>query len=121
MAAEAAEAAGAQGAFWAMHDMLLAAQDELTRRDLKRYAEELGLDLERFVDDIRRHEHADRVAEDVGERRRQRRGRHAELLHQRPAPPGRLRPRHAQAGGARGARPGSPAGEGGHLIRRWLP
>jgi Na+/H+ antiporter NhaA len=65
MAAEAAEAAGAQGAFWPMHDKLLATQDELTPRDLKRYAEELGLDVERFWDELRRREHAERVATDV--------------------------------------------------------
>jgi Na+/H+ antiporter NhaA len=65
LAAEAAEAAGAQGQFWGMHDRLLATQDELTGRDLKRYAEELGLDLDRFVDDIHNHEHTDRIAEDV--------------------------------------------------------
>jgi Na+/H+ antiporter NhaA len=65
MAAEAAEAAGAQGAFWPMHDKLLSSQDELTPRDLKRYAEELGLDVERFWDELRRREHAERIAEDV--------------------------------------------------------
>ncbi len=65
LAAEAAEAAAAQGEFWGMHDRLLATQDELTGRDLKRYAEELGLDLDRFVDDIHRHEHAERIAGDV--------------------------------------------------------
>lgn len=65
LAAEAAEAAAAQGEFWGMHDRLLATQDELTGRDLKRYAEELGLDLDRFVDDIHRHEHAERIADDV--------------------------------------------------------
>jgi protein-disulfide isomerase len=65
MAAEATEAAAAQGAFWPMHDRLLAAQDELTAGDLRRHAEELGLDLERFWDELRRSEHADRVAEDV--------------------------------------------------------
>jgi protein-disulfide isomerase len=65
LAAEAAEAAGAQGQFWGMHDKLLAAQDELTGRDLKRYAEELGLDLEPFVDDLHDNAHTDRIAEDV--------------------------------------------------------
>ena len=65
LAAEAAEAAGAQGAFWDMHDRLLAHQDELSPRDLQRYAEELGLDVDRFWDDLRKHEHAARVAEDV--------------------------------------------------------
>jgi Na+/H+ antiporter NhaA len=65
MAAEATEAAGSQGAFWEMHDRLLAAQDELTAGDLKRHAEALGLDVERFWDELRRREHAERVAEDV--------------------------------------------------------
>jgi Na+/H+ antiporter NhaA len=65
MAAEATEAAGAQGAFWPMHDKLLVSQDELTARDLKRHAEELGLDVERFWDELRRREHAERVADDV--------------------------------------------------------
>jgi protein-disulfide isomerase len=66
LAAEAAEAAAAQGAFWGMHDKLLEHQDELSPRDLSRYAEELGLDLDSFWDELRRHEHAERVAEDVG-------------------------------------------------------
>jgi glutaredoxin len=66
MAAEATEAAGTQGAFWPMHDKLLVSQDELTVRDLNRYAEELGLDVERFWDELRRREHAERVADDVG-------------------------------------------------------
>ena len=66
MAAEAAEAAGSQGAFWPMHDRLLAAQDKLTAEDLRRGAEELGLDVDRFWKEVRRREHAERVAEDVG-------------------------------------------------------
>lgn len=33
--------------------------------DLGRYAEELGLDLERFWDDLRRREHSPRVSDDV--------------------------------------------------------
>jgi protein-disulfide isomerase len=64
-AAEATEAAEAQGAFWPMHDKLLVSQDELTARDLKRQADDLGLDVERFWDDLRRREHAERVADDV--------------------------------------------------------
>jgi Na+/H+ antiporter NhaA len=66
MAAEAAEAAAAQGAFWDMHDTLLDHQDALRPPDLRRHAEELGLDVERFWDELRRREHAERVAEDVG-------------------------------------------------------
>jgi Na+/H+ antiporter NhaA len=66
MAAEAAEAAAAQGAFWEMHDTLLDHQDALMAPDLARYAEQVGLDQERFWDDLRRRAHAPRVAEDVG-------------------------------------------------------
>jgi protein-disulfide isomerase/uncharacterized integral membrane protein len=66
IAAEAAEAAAAQGAFWQMNDKLLAHQDELGPRDLGRYAEELGLDMDRFWEDLRRHTYAEHVAEDVG-------------------------------------------------------
>jgi Na+/H+ antiporter NhaA len=65
MAAEAAEAAHAQGAFWQMHDTLLEHQDQLRPPDLRRYAEELGLDVERFADELRRRVHAPRIAEDV--------------------------------------------------------
>jgi Na+/H+ antiporter NhaA len=65
MAAEAAEAAGSQGRFWEMHDRLLADQDELTASDLTDHARELGLDTERFWDELRRREHAPRVDRDV--------------------------------------------------------
>jgi protein-disulfide isomerase len=65
MAAEAAEAAGAQGAFWEMNDRLLQNQDQLTPPDLRRHAEELGLDVDRFWDELRHREYAERVAEDV--------------------------------------------------------
>jgi protein-disulfide isomerase len=65
MAAEAAEAAAAQGAFWQMHDKILRHSGGETADDLARYAEELGLDVERFWDELRRRKYADRVAEDV--------------------------------------------------------
>jgi Na+/H+ antiporter NhaA len=65
LAAEAAEAAADQGAFWQMHDLLLDRQDALSFRDLLRYAEELGLDVERFAEDLRRQSGAARIAEDV--------------------------------------------------------
>ena len=48
LAAEAAEAAAAQGTFWPMHDLLLDHQDALRPKDLVRYAGELGLDPDRF-------------------------------------------------------------------------
>jgi Na+/H+ antiporter NhaA len=65
MAAEAAEAAAAQGQFWEMHDLLFTHQDALNGKNLVRYAEELGLSVERFREDLRTHEHAARVASDV--------------------------------------------------------
>jgi protein-disulfide isomerase len=65
MAAEAAEAAGHQGAFWDMYDLLLAHQDQLTLRDIRGFAQELGLDMERFGDDLRQRRHAPRIAADV--------------------------------------------------------
>jgi protein-disulfide isomerase len=48
-----------------MHDMLFAHQDALTPTDLVGYAEELGLDGERFMVDLREHTGAPRIAEDV--------------------------------------------------------
>jgi Na+/H+ antiporter NhaA/predicted DsbA family dithiol-disulfide isomerase len=65
LAAQAAEAAAEQGAFWEMHDLLFQHQDALQPRDLVRYAGELGLDLDRFRDDLRRDTGAARVTEDV--------------------------------------------------------
>jgi Na+/H+ antiporter NhaA len=64
-AAEASEAAAAQGAFWEMHDKLIHNQDQLGAPDPERHAEELGLDVERFRDEMRRRVYAPRVSEDV--------------------------------------------------------
>jgi protein-disulfide isomerase len=63
-AAEAAEAAGAQGRFWQMHDLLFENQDRLTMSDLVRYAAELELDVERFVAELEARTYAQRVRED---------------------------------------------------------
>jgi Na+/H+ antiporter NhaA len=65
LAAEAAEAAGGQGRFWEMHDLLLEHQDALRFDDLIGYAEQLGLDVDRFRDDLVNHRYAGRVARDV--------------------------------------------------------
>ncbi|GAA3294210.1 Na+/H+ antiporter NhaA [Dactylosporangium vinaceum] len=65
LAAEAAEAAAAQGAFWPMHDLLLDHQDELKPAALVDYAERLGLDREQFHDDLRHHRHAARIDQDL--------------------------------------------------------
>jgi Na+/H+ antiporter NhaA len=65
LAAEASEAASADGRFWDYYDALLGHQDALAPPDLGRYAAELGLDLERLWDELGSHEFAQRVAEDV--------------------------------------------------------
>jgi Na+/H+ antiporter NhaA len=65
LAAEATEAAAREGAFWELHDVLLDNQDALEPDDLIAHAERLGLDVERFADDLREHAGAPRVAEDV--------------------------------------------------------
>ena len=64
LAAEAAEAASDQGAFWEMHDLLFANQKHLQDEDLHSYAARLGLDLERFDREIAQRVHAERVHED---------------------------------------------------------
>ncbi len=65
LAAEAGEAAAAQDAFWPMHDLLLRRQDNLRVTELLGYADELGLDRQRFGDDLHRHAYAARIAFDV--------------------------------------------------------
>src|SRR6476660_2660591 len=65
MAAEAAEAASDQGAVWEMHDLLLDHQDRLGFSDLVGYAEQLGLDVERFTNQLQDRAGAARVADDV--------------------------------------------------------
>jgi protein-disulfide isomerase len=65
LAAEASEAAAEQGAFWEMHDLLLEHQDALDPRDLVGYAEQLGLDVDRFTADLRDQKGAPRITQDV--------------------------------------------------------
>ena len=65
IAAEAAEAAARQGAFWEMHDLLLDHQGALLKRDLVGYAEQLDLDVALFTNDLHQHVGASRVAQDV--------------------------------------------------------
>jgi protein-disulfide isomerase len=64
-AAEATEAANAQGQFWAMHDLLFEHQDALEERDLFSYAEALGLDVGRFERELAGRVHEERVNRDV--------------------------------------------------------
>ena len=65
LAAEAVEAAGAQGRFWEMHDRLFAHQDALDAADLLEHASVLGLDLERFARDLGAGTYGQRVRDDV--------------------------------------------------------
>jgi protein-disulfide isomerase len=65
LAAEAAEAAHLQGKFWEMHDQLLEHQGALSARDLLGYAAVIGLDVERFLRDLRRRAGEGRIAADV--------------------------------------------------------
>jgi protein-disulfide isomerase len=63
-AAEAAEAASAQGKFWEMHDVLYENQKRLRDADLHGYAEQLGLDLDRFDREVAGHVYAERIRDD---------------------------------------------------------
>jgi Na+/H+ antiporter NhaA len=65
LAAEAAEAAGEQGRFWEMHDLMFSHQDALTLRDIIGYAQDLDLDLERFKGHLRKRRAAGHIADDV--------------------------------------------------------
>ncbi len=75
LAAEAAEAAGAQGAFWEMHEYLFAHQDALDREGLIRGAAKLRLDVERFTRELDARTYAERVREDFASAERS--GAHA--------------------------------------------
>ena len=64
LAAQAAEAAAAQGRFWEMHDMLFEHQDALEPDDLAGYAKALGLDTKQFARDLEGGTYANRVRDD---------------------------------------------------------
>ena len=63
LAAEASEAAGAQGKFWLMHDQLFENYQHLKPKALRRYAEAIGLDLERYDAEMSDHLYLQRVQE----------------------------------------------------------
>ena len=63
-AAEASEAAGAQGEFWPMHDLLFESQENLEYEDLLADAQSLGLDLARFTSELMERKYEPRVKED---------------------------------------------------------
>ncbi len=64
-AAEVAEAAAAQGQFWSMHDTLFVHQQKLENGYLVEYANDLGLDIPRFLKDLSKHVHIDRINENI--------------------------------------------------------
>jgi protein-disulfide isomerase len=64
VAAQAAEAAAAQGKFWEMHDLLYEHQHDLADADLVNYALKLGLEVYRFESDLSGEVYARRVSED---------------------------------------------------------
>jgi protein-disulfide isomerase len=65
LAAESAEAAAAQGKFWEMHGQLFTHQKELEPIHLLKYAEAVGLDINRFRQEVEAHTYAPRVQEDM--------------------------------------------------------
>jgi formate-nitrite transporter family protein len=65
LAAEAAEAAAAQGRFWEMADLLFENQAALDAGSLESYAAQVGLDVARFRRELETHVHAARVTEDL--------------------------------------------------------
>jgi protein-disulfide isomerase len=64
-AAEAAEAAAVQGRFWRMHEMLFIHQQELENGYLVEYANRLGLDISKFLQDLSRRVYVDRINADI--------------------------------------------------------
>jgi protein-disulfide isomerase len=64
-AAQAAEAAAAQGSFWSMHDTLFAHQQKLENGYLVEYANDLGLDMPQFLKELSKQVHVDRINEDI--------------------------------------------------------
>jgi protein-disulfide isomerase len=65
LASEAAEAAGAQGRFWEMHDQLYTHQEALELPFLEEYAALLELDVPRFLGDLQDHRYADKIRADL--------------------------------------------------------
>lgn len=64
-AAQAAQAAAAQGQFWQMHNILFTHQQELGNGYLIEYANHLGLDISQFLQDLSRRVHVDRINQDI--------------------------------------------------------
>jgi protein-disulfide isomerase len=65
LAAEASEAAAAQGDFWDYHDALFAAQPKLSLETMLAVSRDLGLDAQRIAAEIDSGAHRERIARDV--------------------------------------------------------
>lgn len=65
LAAYAAEAAGAQGKFWQMHDALFQNQTELSKDKIEGLARDLGLNVEQFTKDITEETYKQKVENDI--------------------------------------------------------
>ena len=65
LAAEAAEAAGAQGKFWEMHHLLFEHQSHLKAKSLREYAQKLELDLGRYDFEMKDQVYLQRVQEHI--------------------------------------------------------
>ena len=65
LAAEASEAAAAQGKFWPMYDMLFQNQAHLKDKDLHRFAADLGLDMARYTAEMDDHIYLQKVREHI--------------------------------------------------------
>lgn len=70
IAAEASEAAAAQGRFWEMHDQLFDSQPHLQSAHLRQLAEALGLDVRQFSEELKDHVHVPRIRQNAAEGRR---------------------------------------------------
>jgi len=64
LAAEATLAAGEQGKYWEMHDLLLIKSPKLDRTSLIGYAKDLGLDTNKFTTDLDNMKHAQAIERD---------------------------------------------------------
>ena len=63
LAAEAAEAAGAQGKFWPMYELMFANPHHLKEKHLLDYAAQVGLDMPRYQNEMKDHVYLQRVQE----------------------------------------------------------
>lgn len=64
VSAEAALAAGDQGKFWEMHELLLKMSPKLDRDSLIKYAQQLGLDVKKFTESMDKKKNAARIEKD---------------------------------------------------------